>query len=117
MPNSSLGSLTARPATRRLWRLPSTHLCLPSTLPGLMPGSKDTTFRSVQSKPCCTLLQLWIDLLQCPQNTRTCNLITLISKNSYSTAFATWCKLYRINELLIAYIFIQFETYSKYGRY
>ncbi len=34
---------------------------------------KGTTFRSVQPKPCCTTLQWWIDLLQCPRNTRTCD--------------------------------------------
>ena len=46
---------------------------LPSTSPGPLRVSKGWTSRSVQPKPCCTMPQWWIDLLQCPGNPRTCD--------------------------------------------
>ena len=92
---------SVRPATKRRWHLPSTHPCLLSTSPGLMPGSKGTPFRSMQPKPCYITLQCRIDLLKCPRNMRTCDQIKLISKNSYSTVFAPWRKNYKTNELLL----------------
>ena len=57
------------------------------------------------------MLQWWIDLLQCPANARTCDYITLISKNYYSTAFAAWCNYYKINELLLDILFFKSSKY------
>ena len=59
--------------TRKFCRLPSTPRSLSSTSPGHLPVSKGWTSRSVQQKHCCTTLQWWIDLLQCPENLRTCD--------------------------------------------
>ena len=73
MPSSSPGSHTVRRETKKLCRLPSTPRSLPSTSPGPLRVSKGWTSRSVQPKPCCTMPQWWIDLLQCPGNPRTCD--------------------------------------------
>src|SRR5574344_2994470 len=100
MPSSSPGSHTVRRETKKLCRLPSTPRSHPSSSPGHPPVSKGWPSRSVQPKHCCTTLQWSIDLLQCPENLRTCDEITLISKNLYSTAFAPWRNFYKINELL-----------------
>lgn len=67
MPSSSPGSHTVRRETKKLCRLPSTPRSLPSTSPGHLPVSKGWPSRSVQPKHCCTTLQWWIDLLQCPE--------------------------------------------------
>ena len=73
MPSNSPGSHTVRRETRKLCRLPSTPRSRPSTSLGHLPVSKGLTSRSVQPKHCCTTLQWWIDLLQCPENLRTCD--------------------------------------------
>ena len=91
MPSSSPASLTVRRGTRRHCLSPSTLPSRPSTLSGSSHGSKKWIFPSLRQKLCCTMPQCWIDLLLCPGIPRTCDLITLVSKNFYSTAFALWC--------------------------
>ena len=67
------GSHTVRRGTRKPCRLPSTPRSLPSTSSGHLHVSKGWSSRSVQPKHCCTTLQWWIDLLQCPEILRTCD--------------------------------------------
>ena len=48
--------------------------------------------------------------MQCPERVRTCDLITLISKNYYSTASTPWRNFYKINELFFS-LFVKNNHY------
>ena len=100
MPNSSQGSHTVRQGNKEALSFSFNASLTSVNLARTFARQQDMDLSVGSPKPCCTTLQWWVDLLQCPENLRICDLITLISKNFYSTAFEPWRNFYKTNELL-----------------